>query len=49
MARPLFDSITPEVIATAIAAVPRDWGGVTDRERYVLACYLLSRAENLRL
>jgi hypothetical protein len=48
MARPLFDSISPEVIATAIAAVPRDWGGVTDRERYALACYLLSRSETLR-
>ncbi len=49
MARPIFDSINPGVIATAIAAVPRHWGGVTDRERYALACYLLSRSETLRL
>lgn len=48
MTRPIFDSINPKVIATAIAAVPRHWGGVTDRERYALACYLLSRSETLR-
>jgi len=48
MARPLFDSLNPEVIATAIAAIPRDWGGVIDRERYALACYLLFRSETLR-
>jgi hypothetical protein len=47
-ARPLIDVINPEIIASAIAAVPRDWGGVTDRERYALACYLLARAEALR-
>ena len=47
-ARPLFASIDPAIIATAIAAVPRHWGGVTDRERYALAHYLLCRSETLR-
>jgi hypothetical protein len=48
MARPMLNSVTPRVIATAIAAAPRHWGGVTDPERYALACYLLSRFEALR-
>ena len=40
--------ITPEVIASAIGAVPRGWGSVSDGERICLADYLWERCQTMR-
>jgi hypothetical protein len=42
------ERITPEIIATAIGAVPRDWGAVSDDERVSLAGYLWVRCQTMR-
>jgi len=42
------EGITPEVIATAIGAVPRDLGAVGDEERVGLAGYLWERCQTMR-
>jgi hypothetical protein len=42
------DRITPEIIASAIGAVPIDWGGLGDDERAALAEYLWGRCETMR-
>jgi hypothetical protein len=42
------ERITPEIIASAIGAVPPDWGPIRDEERIALAGYLWERCRTMR-
>jgi hypothetical protein len=42
------ERITPEIIASAIGAVPIAWGDLSDNERVALARYLWERCQTMR-